>query len=62
MEKSCINCIKCKWLKRYFAEDGSWIDICESLDPEDENDGIFYVAAIDVERFDASFCINFSAR
>ena len=54
-------CNKCKWLKRYTSEDGkTWMDVCESEEPDCEDDGLYRVTVVDAEEFDASHCLNFA--
>ena len=57
------TCTKCKWLRKYATEDGrSWLNICEAEEPDEEDEGLYRVAAVDTEGFDASFCLNFKKR
>jgi hypothetical protein len=53
------TCSKCRWLRKYTAENGQWINVCESEDPDYEDVGLWHVATIDLEEFDASYCLNF---
>jgi len=57
IEKSCS---KCGWLRKYTDENSSWwMNVCECSEPEEDDDGLFLVITIDVERFDASNCLGF---
>lgn len=53
------SCSKCKFLRKYTAENGSWMNVCESEEPDEEDDGLWKVVVIDTEQFDPSYCLNF---
>jgi len=53
---------ECKWLRKYTAENGSWLDLCESEEPDEEEEGLFKVTIIETDRFDSSECLNFKRK
>lgn len=55
-QKSCFNC---RHLRKYTSEDRSWMDVCEAEQPEEIEEGMFYVTTIDAERYTPSGCILF---
>jgi len=56
-EKSCL---KCRFLVKYQAENGHWMNVCEAEDAEPkEEDGLYSVTTVVTDEFDASFCLLF---
>lgn len=59
-EKSCYTC---KFLKRYTSEDGySWMNVCEADEPDEIDDGFFFVSVVDLDTFDASLCLGYKKK
>lgn len=54
------SCTRCHWLRKYTAKNGSWMNVCESMEPDDQEEGLCLVTVIDTKIFDASYCLNFS--
>ena len=55
-EKSCKTC---RFLVRFTAKNGTWMDVCTSEEPDEEDEGWFKVDVMDTEEFDCSFCLNY---
>jgi hypothetical protein len=56
------NCSRCIFLRKYSADNGSWMMVCEAEDPHEVETGEFDVCVIEPENFDASYCLLFRAR
>lgn len=54
------RCNECKWLQKYTAENGSWMNVCESEEPEEIDVGMYYVTVMNADDFDAYDCLNFA--
>ena len=61
-EEKMKRCNECKWLQKYTAENGSWMNVCESEEPEEIDVGMYYVTVMNADDFDAYDCLNFAKR
>jgi hypothetical protein len=55
-DKRCCNC---KWLKRFTAADGSFMDVCQSQEPDEETEGLYLVYIVNQADFDADLCLDY---
>lgn len=52
-------CGNCTFLRKYTADNGAWLNVCEAKEPDCEDDGLYKVYVVDTVIFDASLCLHF---
>lgn len=58
-ETNEYRCNNCKFLRKYVADNGSWMFICEAEEPDEVENGLFLVKAVDIDEYCALECLNF---
>lgn len=55
-QKSCFNC---RHLRKYTADGGWWLNVCEGEQPQEDEEGVFYVPTINTGTFNPALCVMF---
>jgi hypothetical protein len=53
------NCNTCQHLKRFVADDDSWLDVCVSQEANETDEGLYDVCTVDTEVFDSTLCMDY---